>query len=90
MLPYVKQAVALVPAGARVSATNTIGGQLVERQDIYQFPLGIDQSDYIVLLMAQPGTADWQNTHVAAEALQHDARFTLILQKNNLFVYKRT
>jgi uncharacterized membrane protein len=89
MAPIVRQAVAKIPTEAKVSATNTVGAQLAHRQYLFQFPLGIEKSDYILILMAKAGTLEWQRNHLAAEALAKDQRFKLIGQKDNFYFYQR-
>ena len=39
-----------IPSSASVSVTNNIGAHFARRQDFYSFPLGVDQSDYVVVL----------------------------------------
>ncbi len=49
-----REAIALVPDGAKVSATNNIGPHLAHRRYLYLFPTVLD-ADYVVLDESAPG-----------------------------------
>jgi uncharacterized membrane protein len=89
MAPVVKAAVKDIPNSARISATNTIGAQLSERTDLYQFPIGIGEADYILILMATEKSLEWQRNHVQAEDLSKDSRYQLIQHTKNFYEYKK-
>ncbi len=89
MAPIIHAAIDQVPANAPVSATNTVGAQLAEREHLYQFPQGIDLADYILVLLAKEGGLEWQRNHLQFEDLQKDSRFELVSHENNFWFFKR-
>lgn len=89
MAPIIHAAIDQVPANAPVSATNTVGAQLAEREHLYQFPQGIELADYILVLLAKEGSLEWQRNHVQFEDLQKDSRFELVSHEKNFWFFKK-
>lgn len=89
MAPIIHEAIAQVPDSARVSATNTVGAQLAHRRFLYQFPQGIGEADYILILLAREGTLEWQRNHVQAEALETDDRYERVTSTKNFTMYRK-
>lgn len=89
MAPIIKQAVKAIPPEAKVAATNTLGAQLAERQTLYQFPIGIGESDYILILMAKEGSLEWERNHIQAEDVAKDPRYQLIQHVKNFYEYRK-
>ncbi|MFA6042371.1 MAG: DUF2079 domain-containing protein [Patescibacteria group bacterium] len=89
MAPVIHAAIDQIPENAPVSATNTVGAQLAEREHLYQFPQGIELADYILVLLAKEGSLEWQRNHVQFEDLQKDERFELVNHENNFWFFKK-
>ena len=89
MASIIKAAVKQISRDAKVSATNTVGAQLAHRQYLYQFPQGVGESDYILILMAKEGTLEWQRNHTVAADVAKNPRYTLIEQVKNFYFYQK-
>lgn len=86
----VDQVLKTIPESAKVSASNNLGSHLAQREHLYNFPLGIDQADYLALLLndgfAQP-SLDAQK-QIAGE-LKNNPKFKLIYEKQDFLLFKR-
>lgn len=89
MAPIIRAAIKQIPPDAKVSATNTVGAQLSHRRYLYQFPQGVGESDYILILMAKEGTLEWKRNHAVADDVAKDPGYKLIEQVKNFFFYQK-
>ncbi len=87
--PFIRQSMMSIPKNASISATNSLGAQVAEREHIYYFPEGIDQADYVAILLAEKGSIEWRGNHVQAEALAQNPAFELMVHKDNFSIYRR-
>jgi uncharacterized membrane protein len=92
-----RDAVALVPDGVPVSATNKAGSHLSARRDVYT-PLFIGRARWIVLdtedpFIANPGLPVLEKNPRALERFEQridrSARWTKVYDRDGVFVYKR-
>lgn len=86
------RAVALVPAGAAVSATNTLGAHLSERRRVLSFPL-TREADWVVVDTRRPSYLDQavggRRFGIALTALRVSGRFELVRSEDGILVYRR-
>lgn len=81
----------VIPTSARVSATNDVGAHFARRQFLYSFPLGLDRSDYVVVLEhhARPVVASEEEVDRAVQALRRDERWQLLFEQGDLTIFRR-
>lgn len=74
-----------------VSVTNDIGSQFARREKLYSFPLGIDQSEYIVVLEhhAAPVVATDNEVSNAVAALKKNPQWLVLESTKDLTILKR-
>lgn len=86
-----RDAIALVPDDARVSATNNIGPHLAHRRYLYLFPTVLD-ADYVVLDESAPGY-DTQIEPVlslqSTQALKRGGDFVEVFSEEGVEVFRR-
>lgn len=85
------RAVALVPPGAVVSATNSLGGHLSERRRILSFPLLADAT-WVAADETQPSYFDRLVSAPAAAALRRlrtDPAWELVFEEDGVLVFHR-
>ncbi len=86
------RAVALVPGEAVVSAGNTMGAHLSERERIYMFPV-VRDADWVVVDRTRPYVGDRRDPalHAAHLArLRADDRFEIVFDEDGVIVFRRT
>ncbi|MGI8974498.1 MAG: DUF2079 domain-containing protein [Gaiella sp.] len=87
-----RRAIALVPPGAPVSATNTIGAHLSERHRIFSFPI-LREATWIVVDTERPSYLDAAAAPVrfrrALERLERDPRVELVADLDGVLVLRR-
>lgn len=87
-----ERAVALVPAGAAVSATNTLGAHLSERQRVLSFPITRD-ADWVVVDTRRPSYLDQAvggpRFGSALAAFRASGRFALVRAEDGIVVFRR-
>src|SRR5690606_10963968 len=82
------RAVALVPDDAVVSAGNTMGAHLSERERIYMFPV-VRDAGWIVVDETRPYMGDRRDPAAHAvrlEALRADPRFAVVFDEDGIVV----
>ncbi|MGI8650730.1 MAG: DUF2079 domain-containing protein [Rubrobacter sp.] len=86
-----REAIALVPDDAKVSATNNIGPHLAHRRYLYLFPTVLD-ADYVVLDESAPGY-DTQIEPVlslqSTQELKRSGEFVEVFSKEGVEVFRR-
>jgi hypothetical protein len=85
------QAVAMVPAGARVSAGNQLGAHLSERRRIYTFPV-VRDADYVVVDRTRPmiGFVPQPAEHERRlRALERGGAFGVVFAQDGVVVLRR-
>ena len=84
--------VALVPAGAVVSATNTLGAHLSARRRVLSFPVRRDAT-WVVVDTRRPSHLDRANApepfEQALPALRRDGRFVLVASDDGVLAFRR-
>jgi uncharacterized membrane protein len=87
-----EEAVALVPAGAPVSATNTLGAHLSERRRVFSFPV-LGEARWVALDEQRPSALDRAVDPVGFRAglarLRADSRFQLVFSHDGVLVFER-
>jgi len=86
-------AVALVPAGAPVSASNTLGGHLSERRQIFGFPVICD-AQWVLVDRADPFVPKWVQPYTRSfddsiAALRRDPGWRLVYSREGVLVFQR-
>lgn len=92
--PYahdVRQWAQIIPSMAKVSATNDIGSQFAARQYLYSFPLGVNLSNYVVVLEnhATPVVATDAQVTAAVTQLRADPHWQVLEQQGDLTILRR-
>jgi len=83
--------VAMIPADASVSAQDTLAPHLSHRRYIYQYPYGVEQSDYVVLDTAgfiYPFT-DQSAYDQSVRDLQSSGHFRTVFARDGYLVLQR-
>lgn len=86
-----KEAVAMVPDGVKVSVNNNVGAHLSARRVVYVFPFFGD-ADWVVVDQTRPFVYDRQDKELHQLALGRlvlDNRFLSVYAKDGVFVFKR-
>jgi hypothetical protein len=82
-------AVAAVPDGARVSASNWIAPHLTHRRHLYLFPV-IKDAEYVVVDLARPSyytSVDLPRARSVLRALIEDPDYEIVFQRRNVAVF---
>ena len=93
-LEAAREAVKLIPPSAAVSASNSIGAHLSERQRIFLFPVRAD-ADWVVVDKTDPWLAltgeadDPVRYNAELGQLRRDRRWRLVFDDDGVLVYKR-
>jgi len=86
----IKSALAHIPSGAAVTATNNLAAHLSYREKIYVIPNGIKNADWVLFLISdQSGPLYDQYEQTLVGGLKKDPNFILIEQKDNFWAFKR-
>lgn len=87
-----ERALALIPANAVVSATNTLGAHLSARRRYLSFPF-LEEATWIAADETQPGYADRYApvpTAVQLAALRRNPEWKLVFEQDGVLVFHRT
>ncbi len=85
------EAVAMIPAGAKVSANNNAGAQLAARRVAYIFPYFAD-ADWVIVDQRHPFFYDKEDERMHGMALGRlvlDPNFQSVYAKDGVFVFRR-
>jgi uncharacterized membrane protein len=86
------EAVALIPAAAPVSATNTLGAHLSERRRVLSFPV-LRDAQWVAVDVQRPSAFDRAVDPVGFRAglarLRDDGRFELVFGRDGVLVFRR-
>lgn len=86
------RAIELVPAGAPVSATNTLGAHLSERRRVFSFPV-LREARWVVVDRRRPShldrATDGARFEQALAALRADARYRVVFDEDGILVLRR-
>jgi uncharacterized membrane protein len=86
-------AVAAVPAGEPVSATNTLGAHLSERRRVFSFPV-LGEARWVAVDEQRPSAFDRAVDPVGFRAalarLRADSRFRLVFDRDGVLLFRRT
>ena len=86
-----QRALRLIPSGAVVSATNTLGGHLSARRRVLSFPY-LEDSKWIAADETQPGYADRYApipTAIQLAALRRNPEWRLVFEEDGILVFER-
>jgi uncharacterized membrane protein len=86
-----ERALKLIPAGAVVSATNTLGAHLSARRRFLSFPF-LEEATWIAADETQPGYADRYApvpTAVQLAALRRNPEWRLVFEQDGVLVFRR-
>ena len=87
-----EQAVRLIPAGAVVSTTNSLGAKLSARRRVLSFPT-IQDATWIAADETQPGYLDrglrFEPTAVRLARLRRDPAWRLVFEQDGVLVFRR-
>lgn len=80
-----------IPSRAAVSVTNNIGSHFARREFLYSFPLGLERSDYAVVLEghATPVVASQAEVTQAVQRLRQDPAWRVLEQNKDFTVLER-
>lgn len=80
-----------IPSSAAVSVTNNIGSHFARREHFYSFPLGVERSDYVVVLAghATPVVATQAVVSNFSEYLRSDPAWQVLQHTGDLTVLQR-
>lgn len=80
-----------IPTEAAVSVTNNVGAHFARREQLYSFPLGIDQAEYLVVLErhATPVVATNEEVTTAITALRQNPVWKTLEQTGDLTILHR-
>lgn len=80
-----------IPAAAAVSVTNNVGAHFAQRRELYSFPLGLNQSDYAVVLEGRqlPEVATQAEVTSEQRRLTLDSDWTVVFQQGDLSIFQR-
>lgn len=87
-----QRALRLIPGGAVVSATNTLGAHLSARRRVLSFPY-LEDSKWIAADETQPGYADRYApipTATQLAALRRSPEWQLVFEEDGILVFRRT
>jgi hypothetical protein len=87
-----RAAVALIPGDAAVSAGNTMGAHLSERERILMFPV-IADAEWVIVDRLRPYLGDRRDPRghaVRVAALERDPRWRLVHDRDGVMVFRRT
>jgi uncharacterized membrane protein len=87
-----ERALALIPSTAVVSATNTLGGHLSERNRVLSFPF-LNDATWVAADETQPGYADRHApvpTATQLAALRRNPDWRLVFQEDGILVFRRS
>jgi uncharacterized membrane protein len=85
------RALRLIPSGAPVAATNSLGGHLSARRRVLSFPF-IEDADWIAADETQPGYSDriaYLPTAVQLSWLRRNPAWRLVFEQDGVLVFKR-
>lgn len=85
------RALRLIPSGAAVAATNSLGGHLSARRRVLSFPF-LEDADWIAADETQPGYADriaYLPTAVQLSWLRRNPSWRLVFEQDDVLVFKR-
>jgi len=84
--------VALVPGGAAVSATNTLGAHLSARERVLSFPI-LRGAEWVVVDTRRPSFLDRADAPApfgrALARLRRDPRFVLVAEEDGVVAFRR-
>ena len=86
-----RQALALIPDGAAVSATNTLGAHLSARKRIFSFPV-LEEAEWVAVDLYRLTYLDSllpNRSHEPLRALSRDRRFTIVFAEQGILVFRR-
>lgn len=80
-----------IPPSAAVSVTNNIGSHFARRENLYSFPLGVDQADYVVVLEghATPVVTNQADVATQINYLRSNPTWKILEQTGDLTVLIR-
>lgn len=84
-------ALRLIPAGAPVAATNSLGGHLSARRRVLSFPF-LEDAEWIAADETQPGYSDrvaYLPTAVQLSWLRRNPSWRLVFERDGVLVFKR-
>lgn len=81
----------IIPTSASVSVTNNVGSHFAWREHFYSFPLGVEQSDYVVVLEghATPVVAAQDQVITRVSQLKNDPNWQVLEKRGDLTVLRR-
>jgi uncharacterized membrane protein len=85
------RALRLIPSGAPVAATNSLGGHLSARRRVLSFPF-LEDADWIAADETQPGYSDrtaYLPTAVQLSWLRRNPSWRLVFEQDGVLVFKR-
>jgi hypothetical protein len=85
------RALRLIPSGAAVAATNSLGGHLSARRRVLSFPF-LEDADWIAADETQPGYSDriaYLPTAVQLSWLRRNPSWRLVFEQDGVLVFKR-
>ena len=86
-----RQALRLIPPGAPVSATNTLGAHLSERRRVFSFPV-LREAEWVAVDRTRPSYRDLADAPdlfaVAYARFRANDRFELVFEKDGILVFR--
>ena len=78
--------ISMIPASEKIAATNNIGAQLSQRQNIYVIPRGLDIADKAIFLTSRSMN---KGEKKALEKVRSDPNFVPVFKAGGFLVFKR-
>ncbi|OGC59813.1 hypothetical protein A3A70_03080 [candidate division WWE3 bacterium RIFCSPLOWO2_01_FULL_42_11] len=86
----IKSVLVVVPSNASVSASSNLVPHLAARKEIYQFPEGIEQAEYVVLTLDRTTyPLSWDQFKLKVNELNKNPDYELQAEKGSTYLFKR-
>jgi uncharacterized membrane protein len=89
-IPLMQSVTHQISSSYTVSATNNVGAHVSERKVLYNFPVGAQTADYVVVKLddpyAWPSRAEQQKM---VETLLHDRHYTIMVRDGDFYVFRK-
>lgn len=89
--PLIRDLTTSIPADARLSTTNNVGAHFARRRNLYLFPNGVQQADYLIVLTKHgpPVIATEDEVAAALAEVREDPAWEQVQQTGELTVLRR-
>ncbi len=89
----VVEAIGLIPDDASVSAQNQLVPHLVDREQIFVYPRGVEEADFVIFSVSElkywPFASEAELNRDRVERFEDNAGFEKVYDKDNVYLYER-